>query len=88
MDGGLRGIHEAVPVFILRDMPWKNGIRFALYIDHPNSSVENTMLERDKEDAEGLPRWSSGKESACQGRGHGFNPWSGKIPRAAGQLSP
>jgi len=24
------------------------------------------MLERDKEDAEGLSRWSSGKESACQ----------------------
>ena len=26
----------------------------------------------------GLPRWCSGKESACQGRGcrkHGFNPW-------------
>ena len=28
------------------------------------------------------------KESACQCRGNGFNPWSGKIPRAKGQLSP
>ena len=28
------------------------------------------------------------KESACQCRGHGFKPWSGKIPHAAEQLSP
>ena len=31
----------------------------------------------------GLPRWHSGKESACQCRSHrrhGFNPWVGKIP--------
>ena len=31
----------------------------------------------------GLPRWCSGKESACQGRRcrrEGFNPWVEKIP--------
>ena len=28
-----------------------------------------------------------GKESACQYRGHGFNPCSGKIPDASEQLS-
>ena len=28
----------------------------------------------------GLPWWLSGKESACQCRGHGFDPWSRKIP--------
>ena len=31
----------------------------------------------------GLPRWLSGKESACQCRtcrSHGFDPWVGKIP--------
>jgi len=27
-----------------------------------------------------LPRWHSGKESACQSRRSGFNPWVGKIP--------
>ena len=27
-----------------------------------------------------LPMWHSGKESACQCKGHGFNPWVGKIP--------
>ena len=38
--------------------------------------------------APGLPWWLSGKESACQCRRHGFNPWSGKIPHDVGQLSP
>jgi len=28
----------------------------------------------------GLPRWLGGKESACQCRKCGFNPWVGKIP--------
>ena len=32
--------------------------------------------------------WLSGKESACQCKRHGFDPWSGKIPHAAKQLSP
>ena len=36
----------------------------------------------------GLPWWRSGWESACQCRGHRFEPWSGKIPRAAEQLGP
>ena len=28
----------------------------------------------------GLPRWLSGKESACQWRRCRFDPWVGKIP--------
>ena len=36
----------------------------------------------------GLPWWRRGWESACQCRGRGFEPWSGKIPHAAGQLDP
>ena len=36
----------------------------------------------------GLPWWRSGWESACQCRGHGFEPWSGKIPHAAEQVGP
>ena len=35
-----------------------------------------------------LPWRRSGWESACQCRGHGFEPWSGKIPHAAEQLRP
>ena len=29
---------------------------------------------------EGLPKWLSGKESTCQCRRHGFDPWVRKIP--------
>ena len=36
----------------------------------------------------GIPWWRSGWESACQCGGHGFEPWSGKIPHAAEQLGP
>ena len=37
----------------------------------------------------GLPRWRTGKESTCQGRRHGFDPWVGKIPWGrAWQLPP
>ena len=32
--------------------------------------------------------WLSGKGSTYQCRRHGYNPWSGKIPRGAEQLSP
>ena len=35
----------------------------------------------------GFPWWCRGKESTSQRRRHGFDPWSGKIPRAIGQLS-
>ena len=31
----------------------------------------------------GLLWWLSGKESACQWRGYGFDPWVGKIRHAA-----
>ena len=36
----------------------------------------------------GLPWWCSGQESSCQCRGHGLDPWAGKIPQAVEQLSP
>ena len=36
----------------------------------------------------GLAWWLSGKESVCQCRGQGFEPWSRKIPHAMEQPSP
>ena len=36
----------------------------------------------------GLPWWRSGWESACWCGGRGFEPWSGRIPRAAERLGP
>ena len=35
----------------------------------------------------GVPWWRSGWESTCYFGGNGFEPWSGKIPHAAEQLS-
>ena len=32
--------------------------------------------------------WYSGQGSSCQCRGHGFDPWSRRIPHATEQLSP
>ena len=29
-----------------------------------------------------IPWWLSGKDSACQYRRHGFNPWVRKIPQS------
>ena len=46
----------------------------------PSALIKNTCG--------GLPWWRSGWESACQCRGHGFEPWCGKIPHAAEQLGP
>jgi len=43
--------------------------------------------EKKKKETSGLPSWN-GKESACQCRRHGFDPWSGKIPHVEGQLCP
>ena len=48
------------------------------------STNSNSGLKRNL----GLPWWCSGWESACQCRGHRFEPWSGKIPHAAEQLGP
>ena len=31
-----------------------------------------------------IPWWFSGKESTCQCRRHGFDPWPGRFPCAAG----
>jgi len=36
----------------------------------------------------GLPWWLSGKETVCQCRRYGFNPWLRKIPYVMGQLNP
>ena len=41
-----------------------------------------------KNSKRGLPWWCSGWESAYQCRGHGFEPWSGKIPHAVERLGP
>ena len=49
----------------------------------------NSVLSRETVKYLRLPRWLSGKESACQCRRLGFYPWVGKIPwRRKWQLTP
>ena len=52
--------------------------------DFIHTHLQNVL----KYQSQGLPWWHSGQESACQCRGHVFDPWSGKIPHAAEQLNP
>ena len=52
----------------------------------PNSKTHSEEVLKKR--LEGLPRWRSGWESACQCRGRGFMPRSGKIPHAAERLGP
>ena len=60
---------------------------FVVWLYHTiflHSTVDKTAIKI----ATGLPWWRSGWESACQCRGHGFEPWSGKIPHVAERLGP
>ena len=50
-----------------------------------SSCLVNSCLRNELQD---FPGGAVDKESACQCRGHGFEPWSRKIPHAAEQLSP
>ena len=56
----------------------RGGLQWVLsgpgYVDRGTKVLKR--LER------GLPWWLSGKESACQGRRHRFDPWSRRIPQA------
>ena len=51
-------------------------------------SIDTYHIKNENRDILGFPWWRSGWESACQCGGHGFEPWSGKIPHAAEQLGP
>ena len=58
-----------------------------LYVQE-NFLVRKSLSVLFKSLISGLPWWHSGWESACQCRGRGFEPWSGKIPHATEQLGP
>ena len=57
------------------------------YIKNSDNSTMKKQTTQFKNGQKGFPSWLCGKESACQCRRHGFDPWSGKIPRAVEQLS-
>ena len=53
-------------------------------IENINRPIKSTEIETViKNLPTGLPWWHSGWESACQCRGHGLEPWSGRILHAA-----
>ena len=66
-------------------------IRIVISPETRKGRINNTQSKQEegnKKIRPGLPWWSSGYESACRWRGHGFDPWSRKMPHAMGQLGP
>ena len=61
---------------------------YTLMMNHLRKKEIYPIQNSIKNNKIGLLWWRSGWESACQCRGHGFEPWSGKIPHAAEQLGP
>ena len=67
------------PAFALHTEPRKLCSWYRLEAKALTSYCKKSML--------GLPWWLSGKESACQCRGHGFDPWCRRISHTSKQLS-
>ena len=86
----LWGIMVSVPDSILGDesFHWKQRKNISGRGTAKTSRLEKAWHTGEWKESCGLPWWLSGKESACQCRGLGLDPRSGKIPRAAGWLSP
>ena len=73
------------PSGALQERGYRNTISFMILT---TQTIFRAQFWQQEKPCFGLPWWRSGQESACQCRGHGFEPWSRKIPRAAEQLSP
>ena len=54
-------------------------IRWVVVIVSPAGLRTSSRVTWLVPEGEGLPRWLSSKEPACQYRRHGFDPWVGKI---------
>ena len=65
-----------------RTAKWISYIHISMYFFQIFSIIGYYKILR------GLPWWRSGWESACRCRGHGLEPWSGRIPHAAERLGP
>ena len=64
---------------------WIIKVKKQKYLSIPELGIHRTIpLKTYKK---GAPQWLSGKESTCQCRRHGFDPWSKTIPHATEQLS-
>ena len=73
----------------LKAVRWSNIGAHLVYLSHlKNHCLLLPSVQCFKSYWFGLPWWHNGWESACQCRGHGFEPWSGNIPHATEQLGP
>ena len=64
------------------------GVAYVGYsLSHRKIGDQVHLFPWPKQHLSGFPCWLSGKESTCQCRRPRFDPWSGKTPRAAEQLS-
>ena len=66
----------------LASMKWKILEIFKLVQRGNMRQIKSYLFKRQQE----LPWWLSGRESRCQCRRHGFDPWSGRIPHAVEHL--
>ena len=65
---------------------WIIKVKKQKYLSIPELGIHRTIpLKTYKK---GAPQWLSGKESTCQCRRHGFDPWSKTIPHATEQETP
>ena len=71
----------------LSRVAWANMVE-AAFLFFSETEWRSYQINKKRHHFLGLPWWRSGWESACRCRGHGFEPWSGRIPRAAEQLGP
>ena len=63
---------------------WVNGVRVQLHLY--GCLVVVSAIRRGLH-SPGLPRWLSGKDSACQCRRHGYTPWEDSLEKEMATLS-
>ena len=65
--------------FLLKLSIWMKMLR-VLKSESKSNYTNGPFLNISLDNFLSIPRWLSGKESACQCRRRGFDPWVGKIP--------
>ena len=68
-------------LFLIVILKLRNESRKVIITEKTILCIEKRVLKRSAWGLKrGLPRWLSGKESACNAGNEAFDPWVGKIP--------